>query len=99
MADLERACPGVKGYDDGRLIRRLWDGEEILPVIDIKEMWKEPDPTRVLPDRRRIVYDQHGAVYCHCPKTERGFDLPSTTGRRRSGGIVTPSIRLDDSAL
>jgi hypothetical protein len=51
-----------KGYDDGKMIRRLWDGHEILPVIDIKEMWKEPDPTRVLPGHRRIVYDQHGAA-------------------------------------
>ena len=69
---LLKACEawtGDKGYDDGKMIRRLWDGHEILPVIDIKEMWKEPDPTRVLPGRRRIVYDQHGVVYCHCPKT------------------------------
>lgn len=63
------AWTGDKGYDDGKMIRRLWDGHEILPVIDIKEMWQEPDPTRVLPGRRRIVYDQHGVVYCHCPKT------------------------------
>jgi hypothetical protein len=63
------AWTGDKGYDDGGMIRRLWDGHEILPVIDIKEMWKEPDPTRVLPGHQRIVYDQHGVVYCHCPKT------------------------------
>jgi hypothetical protein len=63
------AWTGDKGYDDGKMIRRLWDGHEILPVIDIKEMWKEPDPTRVLSGHRRIVYDQHGVVYCHCPKT------------------------------
>jgi hypothetical protein len=58
-----------KGYDDGKMIRRLWDDHAILPVIDIKEMWKEPDPTRVLSGHRRIVYDQHAVVYCHGPKT------------------------------
>jgi hypothetical protein len=63
------AWTGDKGYDDGKMIRRLWDEHAIRPVIDIKEMWNEPDPTRVLPGHRRIVYDQHGVVYCHCPKT------------------------------
>jgi hypothetical protein len=64
-----RAWLGDKGYDDGKMIRRLWDDDGIRPVIDIKAMWKEPDETRVLPGRRRIVYNQQGEVFCHCPKT------------------------------
>jgi hypothetical protein len=60
---------GDKGYDDGQMIRRLWDDDGIQPVIDIKAMWKEPDETRVLPGRRRIVYNQQGEVLCHCAAT------------------------------
>jgi len=64
-----RAWLGDKGYDDTTMITRLWDEEKIQPVIDIKAMWKEPDPTRVLPGRRRIVYNQQGEVFCHGPQT------------------------------
>jgi len=60
-----------KGQEDTKMIRRLWDEHRIKPVIDIKQMWKEPDPTRLLAGRRRIVYDEHGTVYCHCPATGR----------------------------
>jgi hypothetical protein len=62
-----KAWTADKGYDDGAMITRLWDDHRILPAIDIKHMWKEPDETRLLPGRRRIVYDQDGQVYCHCP--------------------------------
>ena len=64
-----KAWTADKGYDDGRMIVRLWDDHEVLPAIDIKHMWKEPDETRLLPGHRRIVYDQDGVVYCHCPAT------------------------------
>jgi len=83
-----------KGYDDTKMIRRLWDDHAILPVIDIKEMWKEPDPTRVLSGHRRIVYDQHGRVYCHCPKTGEcrrmaygGFEADRETQKFRCPAI------------
>jgi len=64
-----QAWTADKGQDDGKRIRRLGDDHEILPVIDLQEMGKEPDPTRVLPGHGRIVYDQHGVVSCHGPKT------------------------------
>jgi hypothetical protein len=64
-----QAWTADKGYDDGAMITRLWDDHGILPAIDIKHMWQEPDETRLVPGRRRIVYDQDGQVYCHCPKT------------------------------
>jgi hypothetical protein len=32
---------GDRGYDDGKLYRRLWGNYEINPVIDIKNNWKD----------------------------------------------------------
>ena len=64
-----QAWAADKGQDDTAMIRRLWDQHRIKPVIDSKAMWKEPDATRVLPGRRRIVYDERGTLWCHCPAT------------------------------
>jgi hypothetical protein len=70
--ELLQACEvwaADKGHEDTAMIRRLWDEHEIKPVIAAKAMWKEPDATRVLPGRRRVVYDERGTVYCHDPAT------------------------------
>lgn len=32
-----------RGYDDTKLIVKLWDENKIKPVIDIRNMWKDPD--------------------------------------------------------
>ncbi len=58
-----------KGYDDGKLITRLWDAYGIKPIIDLRRMWKDPDETRLFPGQTNAVYDQTGAVYCYCPET------------------------------
>lgn len=38
---------GDKGYDDGKLHVRLWDGKGIKPVIDIRNHWKDGEKTRL----------------------------------------------------
>ena len=38
-------------------------------MIDIRQMWKEPDETRLVTGTRNVVYDGEGNVYCHCMKT------------------------------
>jgi len=58
-----------KGYDDAKLIKRLWDDEEIKPVIDIRNMWKDPDKTRQLGGYENIVYNYKGNIYCYCLET------------------------------
>ena len=58
-----------KGYDDTKLIKRLWDKEKIKPVIDIRNMWKDPDKTRQLEGYENIVYNYKGNVYCYCLET------------------------------
>ena len=37
-----------KGYDDKKLIEKLWDEYRIKPVIDVRNMWKDGEKTRLL---------------------------------------------------
>lgn len=57
---------GDKGYDDGKLIKRLWDKYEINPIIDIRNAWKDKE-SRLIPNSTNITYDYEGIVRCHCP--------------------------------
>lgn len=58
-----------KGYDDTKLIEKCWDEHKIKPVIDIRNMWKDKDETRLLMDRTNVTYNYKGNVYCYCPET------------------------------
>lgn len=54
-----------KGYDDGKLIRKLL-GEEvgIRPVIDKRALWKD-EKERELPGYGNIYYNEDGEVICY----------------------------------
>jgi len=54
-----------RGYDDGKLIEKLWKEHHIKPVIDIRNCWNDGEETRLLPGTENIVYDYKGRVYCH----------------------------------
>ncbi|MDC3425727.1 transposase [Aquibacillus sp. 3ASR75-11] len=56
-----------RGYDDTKLLVKLWDDHKIKPVIDIRNMWKDPDKTRLIVGRENVVYDYKGTVSCVCP--------------------------------
>jgi hypothetical protein len=56
-----------KGLDDTKLICQLWDDCGIKPIIDIREMWKDQEPTRRVSGLSNVVYDYRGTVYCYCP--------------------------------
>ncbi|EZW61592.1 hypothetical protein HWG47_03160 [Staphylococcus aureus] len=45
----------------------LWDDHGIKPVIDIRNMWKDGEETRLLGDYKNVVHNFKGNVYCHCP--------------------------------
>lgn len=60
---------GDKGYDDSKLLIKAWEEHEIKPIIDIRNMWKDEDPTRLLSGTTNIVYDYKGTVSCHCMET------------------------------
>ena len=63
-----KALLGDRGYDDTKLIQSLWDDFHIKPVIDIRNMWRDKDDTRLL-KAHDVVYDFRGFVYCYCPVT------------------------------
>ena len=58
-----------RGYDDSKLIKKLYDKYGIKPVIDIRNMWKDPDATRQLAEYENVVYNYKGNVYCYCLDT------------------------------
>lgn len=76
---LEKAeeLSGDRGYDDTKLFVRLWDNDGIKPVIDIRNMWKDGDTTRLLGDLENVVYNYKGNVFCHCPKTGVQREMPN----------------------
>jgi len=57
-----------RGYDDTKLLTRLWDDHGIRPIIDITDYWKSKEETRLFEGRDNLVYDYRGTVYCCCPK-------------------------------
>jgi hypothetical protein len=62
---------GDRGFDDTKLIVKLWDTYGIKPVIDIRNMWQDPDDTRLLGDHSNVCYDYKGTVYCYCPASPK----------------------------
>ena len=59
---------GDKGYDDGKLHKRLWDHHDIKPVIGIRNLWKKPegmDATCAVDRLDNVAYDFEGNVYCY----------------------------------
>ena len=64
-----------KGYDDTALIKKLWDEYQIKPLIDIRNMWKDGEGSRLLPGSSNIVYDYKGTICCYCPISGDKKDL------------------------
>jgi len=60
---------GDRGYDDGKLIEKCWDEYRIKPIIDIRDMWKDGEDSKVLENEGNVVYDYCGNVYCYDPDT------------------------------
>ena len=58
-----------RGYDDGKLIIKLYDQYGIKPVIDIRNCWKDGEETRQLQGFEDVVYNYKGNVFCYCGKT------------------------------
>jgi len=62
---IERCEYGIadRGYDDGKLIRKLWDDYDIKPVIDIRNMWKDGEETKAIGRPWNVVYNYKGEVF------------------------------------
>lgn len=64
-----------RGYDDTKLLVKLWDEHKIKPVIDIRNMWRDGEPTRLLEGKGNVVYDFKGTVSCVCPETGKQREM------------------------
>jgi len=86
LDSLKTIMPGVldqadyfladRGYDDGKLIKKLWDDHHIKPVIDIRNLWKDGEDTRILDGFENVGHDFRGTVYCYDPDSEAVFEMP-----------------------
>jgi hypothetical protein len=65
-----------RAYDDGKLIRKVWDEWQALPIIDIRNCWQDGELTRVVTGFENVVYDYCGTVSCLCPKSGVGCRFP-----------------------
>jgi len=63
------ALVGDRGLDDTEFIVSLWDDCGIKPVIDIRNMWKDGEETKLVDGQTNVVYDYRGNVYCYCLMT------------------------------
>ena len=66
---------GDRGLDDGKLITTSWDEYSIKPVIDIRNCWKDPDTTKVVPGTENVIYDYRGTVSCVCPRSDKQREM------------------------
>lgn len=64
-----------RGYDDTKLIKKVWDKYGIKPVIDIRNMWKDKEETRLLEDYTNVVFNYKGNVYCYCLETNEKREM------------------------
>jgi hypothetical protein len=66
---------GDRGYDDGKLIEKLWDEHGIKPVIDIRNMWKDGEETKALENTWNVVYNFRGDVFCVNPNGDERREM------------------------
>ncbi len=93
-----------KGYDDSKLIVKLWEDYHVKPVIDIRNMWKDNEETHALTGKEHVVYDYQGNVYCYASNGERrlmgngGLDASRNTLRKlcpvQAKGFSCPDCQI-----
>lgn len=66
--DLIEACEALmadKAYDDTTFLRGLWEDRGIKPIIDIRNLWKDGEATKLVAGQSTVVYDYRGTVFCY----------------------------------
>jgi transposase len=83
-----------RGNDDTTLVSGLWDQHGIKPVIDIRNMWKDGEETRQVPEAENVVYNFKGDVFCVCLKSGEqkqmaygGFDAARNSHKYRCPAV------------
>ena len=62
-----------KGYDDHKLINRLWGQHQIKPIIAIRNCWQDGEAddagvvTKLVTGQQNVIYTYDGEVSCVCP--------------------------------
>jgi len=67
--EVQQRCQEVaadRAYDDTKLIRRLWEDWQALPIIDIRNCWQDGESTKLVSGLDNVVYDYRGTVSCVC---------------------------------
>ena len=64
-----REVAADRAYDDGKLICKVWDEWQALPIIDIRNCWHDGEATKLVSGFENVVYDYRGTVSCVCPKS------------------------------
>ncbi len=64
-----------RGLDSSSFVCTLWDDYNIKPIIDIRNMWKDPDETKTLPGYDNIVYNYKGDIFCYCPVMNKKIEM------------------------
>ena len=68
ILDRTKEAAGDRGYDDTKLIVKFGNEFGIKPVIDIRNMWKDGETTKLVKDTENVVYNFKGDVFCVCLK-------------------------------
>ena len=58
-----------RAYDDTKLICKIWDDWHALPIIDIRNCWKDGETTKLVCGFENVLYDYRGTVSCVCMKS------------------------------
>ena len=64
-----------KGYDDHKLIDRLWQQHQIKPIIAIRNCWRDGEAkedgvlTKLVSGQENVIYTHDGQVSCMWPQT------------------------------
>ena len=100
-----------KGYDDHKLINRLWQQHQIKPVIAIRNCWKDGEAeqdgvlTKLVSGQENVIYTHDGQVSCMCPQTGElhrmaygGFEAGSRDAQvSLSGALLGDHLRRHGS--
>lgn len=60
---------GDRGYDTLSLNTKPYEDYNIKTVIDIRNLWKDGEETKLIPGQENIVYNFKGDVFCVCLAT------------------------------
>ena len=71
------------------------DDHAVLPIIDIRDCWKDGETSKLVEGTKNVVYDYRGTVSCVCPRTAtqrqmgyRGFERDRAALKYRCPAIV-----------